>query len=88
MNDKFERRGLLKLLSDSLIMLIRIVEFKEVLEQANYFCLTVRIVYNMLFQHLCDTGPSMLDARGHTSLTLCVPITMITRRVFHVNYLF
>ena len=54
-------------------------------EQAYYYCLTVRIVYNMFVQHLCVT-PSVYAGRAgrerrHTeSLTLCVPITMTTRQ--------
>ena len=60
------------------------------LGQAYYYCLTVRIVYNMFVQHLCVT-PAGRERRHIGSLTLCIPITIITsmRRVglFHVNFI-
>ena len=49
MNDKFEGMGQWKLLSDSLIMLIRIVgrSSKKFFEQAYYYCQVARFVNNM-----------------------------------------
>ena len=82
MNDKFERRGLIKFITDSLIMLIIIVDrsSNKCLNKHNnnnkihfirtrynfsyYYCLTVRIVYNMFVQHLCVTPVCLCRTRG------------------------
>ena len=70
MNDTFERRGLLKLLSDSLIMLIRIVDIGLIGVQRS-FCTSILLLSDcshclqyVCSTFMCDTGPSMLDARA------------------------
>ena len=66
MNDKSERRGLIKLfewLTNHANKNCR-WEFKEVFEQAYYYCLTGRIVHIMFVQHLCVTPVRLCRTRG------------------------
>ena len=65
MNDNFERRGLLQVLSHSLIILIRfVVRSSEMFLNKHTYCLAVCIVYNLSVQHLCVTPVRLCRTRG------------------------